>query len=350
MITLSLCMIVKNEEAVIGRLLNCVENLFDEIIIVDTGSTDNTLNILKNYNCKVYNYKWNNNFADARNYAFSFATSDFIMWLDADDIIVPTELKKLKELKSTLTTNTDIVMLQYCMGNSANNLKYYRERILRRNMNFVWEDAVHECITPRGNIEYKEIFITHDKIKANNPKRNLKIYNYLIKTKVKLKPRQMFYYARELMFNGQTKKAIVWFKRFLKTPNGFKENYIEACLNLAKCYNALTETNKAKQVLFNSFLYDLPRSEILCEIGHLYFNNKQYEQAIYYYLLALLNTPNFKSGGFVNPECYNFIPNYQIAVCYYYLNNFEKAKQYFLIAKANNPNNNLILSNEKFFK
>ena len=76
-----------------------MEDLFDEIIVVDTGSTDNTKQILNNFNCKIFDYKWHNDFASARNYAFSHATSDFIMWLDADDIIIPSELKKLKALK-----------------------------------------------------------------------------------------------------------------------------------------------------------------------------------------------------------------------------------------------------------
>ncbi len=349
MVTLSLCMIVKNEEDVIARLLNSVEDLFDEIIVVDTGSTDNTKQILNNFNCKIFDYKWHNDFASARNYAFSHATSDFIMWLDADDIIIPSELKKLKALKGELNNNIDVVMLKYSIGSSDNQLKYYRERILRKNMGFVWEDAVHECITPRGNIIYKDIFITHAKIKSGDPKRNLKIYNSLIKNKVKLSPRQMFYYARELMYNNNFKKAIIWFKRFLKTTGGFKENYIEACLNLSYCYLNTNNQEIAKQTLFKSFNYDLPRSEILCELGNIYYEQKLYNQSIYYYLLATTNTPNENNGGFINPDCYGFLPYLQISFSYYYLNNFSMANHYFNIAKKLKPNSTLILENQKFF-
>lgn len=349
MVTLSLCMIVKNEQDVIGRLLSSVKDLFDEIIVVDTGSTDNTKQIISNYNAKIYNFKWCNDFAKARNYAFSLATSEFIMWLDADDIIIETEFNKLKQLKAELNNTIDVVMLKYSIGSTNNQLKYYRERILRKNMGFIWQDAVHECIAPRGNIVYKDIFITHAKVKAGDPKRNLKIYNRLIRNKVKLSSRQMFYYARELMYNNYLNKAIIWFKRFLKTTNGFKENYIEACLNLSHCYLLLNETEKAKQTLFNSFNYDLPRAEILCELGSIYYCNKQYHNAIYYYLLATASNKNEASGGFVNPDCYDFLPYLNISFCYYYLNDMPHANNYFNMAKNIKPNSPEIIKNQKFF-
>ena len=85
--TWSLCMIVKNEENNIENCLNSVKNLFDEIIIVDTGSTDRTKEVVGKHTNKVYDFKWIDNFSAARNFAFSKASKDYIMWLDADDIV-----------------------------------------------------------------------------------------------------------------------------------------------------------------------------------------------------------------------------------------------------------------------
>lgn len=113
MITISLCMIVKNEEDVIGRCLKCVKDVVDEIIIVDTGSTDSTIEIAKKYTNQIYHFDWVDDFAKARNYAFSKATKDYIMWLDADDIIFEKDLTKLKQLKNTLDTTVDMVMMKY---------------------------------------------------------------------------------------------------------------------------------------------------------------------------------------------------------------------------------------------
>ena len=78
MISISLCMIVKNEEAVLSRCLDSIADLMDEIIIVDTGSTDKTKEIALKYTDKVYDFEWTGSFSDARNYSFSFATKEYI--------------------------------------------------------------------------------------------------------------------------------------------------------------------------------------------------------------------------------------------------------------------------------
>ncbi|MDE5995713.1 MAG: glycosyltransferase family 2 protein, partial [Eubacterium sp.] len=87
MATISLCMIVKNEEKVLARCLESIKNAVDEIIIADTGSTDNTKEIAKKYTDKIYDFEWVDDFSKARNFSFSKASKDYIMWLDADDII-----------------------------------------------------------------------------------------------------------------------------------------------------------------------------------------------------------------------------------------------------------------------
>lgn len=85
--TISLCMIVRNEEDVLGRCLASAADLMDEIIIVDTGSTDHTKEIAAEYTEKIYDFPWIDDFSAARNTAFSKANCDYCMWLDADDIL-----------------------------------------------------------------------------------------------------------------------------------------------------------------------------------------------------------------------------------------------------------------------
>ena len=85
MITISLCMIIKNEEAVLARCLNSILELMDEIIIVDTGSTDRTKEIAAKYTDKIYDFAWNSDFSAARNFSFSKATMDYIYVADADE-------------------------------------------------------------------------------------------------------------------------------------------------------------------------------------------------------------------------------------------------------------------------
>ena len=108
MITISLCMIVKDEEAVLKRCLESVEGIADEIIVVDTGSQDRTKEIAEEIGAKVYRFPWIDDFAAARNFSFSKADMDYCLWLDADDVILPEDRRQLKELKAILEPDADM--------------------------------------------------------------------------------------------------------------------------------------------------------------------------------------------------------------------------------------------------
>ncbi len=96
--TLSLCMIVKDEENNLTNCLNSIKNIVDEIVIVDTGSTDRTRDIAKIFGAKIYDFKWTGDFSEARNYSLSKANCDWILVLDADEMISSLDHYRLKEL------------------------------------------------------------------------------------------------------------------------------------------------------------------------------------------------------------------------------------------------------------
>ena len=113
--TLSCCFIVKNEEKVLSRILDCVKKFADEIIVVDTGSIDKTKDIAKKYTDKVFDFVWCDDFSKARNYAFSKSTCDYNMWLDADDFIFPKDIEKILKLKQD-APYFDMAYLNYVTG------------------------------------------------------------------------------------------------------------------------------------------------------------------------------------------------------------------------------------------
>ena len=121
MITISLCMIVKNEERTLARCLDSVAGIADEIIIVDTGSSDRTTDIAAQYTDQVYTYEWKEDFAAARNESFAKATQEYILWLDADDVLLPAERAKLEVLKQQLPSEgeTAAVILNYTLAEGA---------------------------------------------------------------------------------------------------------------------------------------------------------------------------------------------------------------------------------------
>ena len=102
MVSVSLCMIVRDEEQVLSRCLDSVREAVDEIVIVDTGSLDRTKEIAWKYTDRVFDFVWRDDFSAARNYAFSRASKEYCMWLDADDVLTPANVGKLLRLKENL--------------------------------------------------------------------------------------------------------------------------------------------------------------------------------------------------------------------------------------------------------
>src|SRR3954454_21820431 len=99
-LTISLCMIVRDEESMLPRCLEAVKDGVDEIVIVDTGSTDKTVEIAESFGAKVLHHEWTGDFAEARNVSFEAATSDWIVYLDADEVLVADDADRLRELTS----------------------------------------------------------------------------------------------------------------------------------------------------------------------------------------------------------------------------------------------------------
>ena len=143
--SLSVCLIVKNEERVLGRCLSAAVQFADELIVVDTGSTDRSIEIAREYTDLVFSEPWQNSFARARNFAASKAGCDHVMWLDADDVFGPDEIKKLLELRDRLTPEIDVVFITYRNFGFPTDLGL-RDRIHRRELACRWEGDIHEAI------------------------------------------------------------------------------------------------------------------------------------------------------------------------------------------------------------
>lgn len=351
MFTISLCMIVKNEEKVLARLLDCVKQFADEIIIVDTGSTDRTKDIAKKYTDKIYDFKWCDDFSKARNFSFSKATCDYQMWLDADDFVTHKNIQKILELKQSKETETDVYMFKYSTGFDANNtpfLTYFRERLLKRTDCFKWAGFVHEAIAPFGKIEYLDIEIEHRKSTDNKDgKRNLNLYRKAIKRGEKFNAREMYYYSRELYYNNYIPSAIKNLKKFLKIKNSYPPDNYGAYVLLSDCFLLKNQIDLSLNTLFVCLQNHTPTAELCCKIGHLYDIKKEKERAIFWYKSAL-SCPK-QTTGFVKETYSNITPFLELTKLLYSIN-FQESKMYHQKAKAVCPNHPSVLFNEKFFK
>ncbi|MDE7323039.1 MAG: glycosyltransferase [Lachnospiraceae bacterium] len=350
--TISLCMIVKNEEMHIARCLDSVAGLVDEMIIIDTGSTDRTVEIVSGYTSKVFTHPWKDDFSDARNESFSRAAMDYCMWMDADDILEEAERDKFLQLKQSLSPDVDIVMMKYNTSfdeAGKPSFSYFRERWIRNCSQYRWIGAVHEVIPPSGKIIYSDIAVSHRKLSAGNPDRNLKIYQKMIADGKPLEPRQQYYYGRELYYHRQYEDAVSVLEQFLLSNEGWIENKIEACSICAGCYAQLGQEQAALTTLLRSMSFDLPRAELCCEIGKYFLEHGSFHNAIYWYETALNTPKNEYAGGFMLPDCYDYVPLLQLCVCYDRLGDRQKAKEYNERAGACKPYSKAYLYNKQYF-
>ena len=353
MYSVSLCMIVKNEEAVIGRCLESVQGMVDEIIIVDTGSEDRTKEIVERYTDKIYDFSWRDDFAAARNYSFSLASGDFILWLDADDVILPKEREKFMERRKALDLSVSIVMMRYdaAFDEKGNpTFSYYRERLVNRRMNFQWVGEVHEVIPLKGKVEHWDVAVEHRKIIQNDPGRNLRILQNMADSGKFMDARQIFYYGRELLANGQLKKAEEVLKQYIDSGLGWKENQISACQDLADCRMRMEDEEGAFKALLLSLRYDRPRPEICCKIGKFFMKREEYRTAIYWFEQAMQCEVDVTAGGFVSVDSSGFLPAIQLCVCWDKLGDLEKAYFYHKKSEEYRPENPSLIYNKNYFE
>ena len=331
MITISLCMIVRDEEAVLGRCLESVRGIADELIVVDTGSNDGTKDIAAAHGAKVYDFVWIDDFAAARNAAFAKATMSYILWMDADDVLDEENRQGFLALKETLCPDIDMIMMRYHVAfDEAGNPTYtfFRERLMRRDKNFRWQGRVHEAIVPWGNVIRSQIAIRHQKIIPGDPGRNLRIYERMLAEGEALAPRHRYYYARELLANGRDEEAIRLLAACMEDDQIWVENRIGACRDLATCLLRRDDEDGSLRALLQSFALGEPRAEVCCDIGQIFAGRAQYRTAIFWYRGALDCTPTEEEGGFALPECRGYIPYLQLCLCYDHLGEYELAEMY----------------------
>lgn len=151
-LTLSLCMIVKDEEEMLPGCLEAIRGAVDEIIVVDTGSTDRTVEIAESFGARVLHFPWNGSFADARNVGLDAASSDWVMYLDADEHLVPEDAAELRTLtRRTWREAFYVVLTNYTGGDEAGSaVSDLQLRMWRNRPEYRFEGRIHEQKT--GNM------------------------------------------------------------------------------------------------------------------------------------------------------------------------------------------------------
>ena len=159
--TISLCMMVKDEEELLPQCLDSVKDHVDEIIVVDTGSTDRTVEIAETHGAKVYHHPWENNFSKHRNQSISYATGDWILIMDADEELDAGTVHLLRKVIHEAPTSVISFNVRSYMGNGA----YYTEgnstRLFKNGLGFHYKGYVHNQLVARGKATPSSIVLWH---------------------------------------------------------------------------------------------------------------------------------------------------------------------------------------------
>lgn len=165
---ISLAMIVKDEAACLKRCLDSAANLVHEMVIVDTGSTDKTVEICRSYNARVFSYPWDNDFSAARNFGLERATQDWVLWLDADEEIDQENRDQLQEVQLGDYDAFSLPLINYFGDGIDSNeaVVIGQPRLFRNHMGFRFESRIHEWLDlsaayPQNRVGFLDIKIHH---------------------------------------------------------------------------------------------------------------------------------------------------------------------------------------------
>jgi tetratricopeptide (TPR) repeat protein len=251
----SLCMIIKDEEQNIGKCLLNLKNLADEMIVVDTGSSDRTKVLAGIFGAKVFDFEWNNDFSAARNYSISQATGDWILIMDADEIISPGDFASLKNMITVNKYNArafSFITRNYhvqtnIINTHLNNGEYKDEeagygwtpsekvRLFRNGLNIRFEYPVHEVVGP--SLKYHGISIEKCEIPIHH-------YGKLNLTRALQKSVDYFYLGIKKLEISQNDAGAIY---ELAIQAAELQKWEEA-INLWQRYNDLIPTNPSAYV------------------------------------------------------------------------------------------------------
>lgn len=334
--TIGLALIAKNEERNIRQLLESVQGCFDEIHLTDTGSTDRTVELAMEMGCIVHHFDWCDDFAAARNASFEPVKTDYIAWLDLDDVLENRDAFILWRDNVMGLADYWAAVYHYSSDPTGKPLcSFARERVVKRDKGFRWKYFCHEGIIPDSSSgPVKMHFVqtwkvrhmrTAEDLQADRS-RNLRIFE---KNKHRFDPRMRYYYGKELFEAGKPIEAIHELLVAVAEPQGIELHDRTLALQYA-CY-AYVQCNQFEQAIntaHSGLMLAPSRAEFHCVLGDSYLKMNRLVDAIPAYQAAKACSLPGSNGAtpiFHTEDLYSLYPRNQLAKLYFHLGDMDRA-------------------------
>lgn len=321
---ISVAIITKNEERVIQRCLDCVSFFCDEIVVVDTGSTDKTKEIVARHpKARVFdskNFNKDTHFSDfsfsvAKNEAIDKCTGDFVCWWDADDFVDEENAMKIRRVAEESSGNC-----LYSFTIKYGPLTFEHCRMFRNGIGVRFDEShsVHEYLDASGFpiVLRRDVEIHHvpGKKDVSSSERNLAIMEKDYYKRGMGDPRTCFYLGNSYRDCGRYLDAVKLYREYLEKSHWNEERYFARHF-MAQCHISMEEYEEAKKEAFRACSEDLRFAEAYCVVGDLYFRDGDYSKAQHFYMLAA-ETPFPRDAKlFVTEACYGEYPRSRIMAC-----------------------------------
>jgi glycosyltransferase involved in cell wall biosynthesis len=237
---LSVAIIARDNEKEMEKCLLSVRGA-DEIVVLDTGSKDSTVEIARKY-AKVYYYRWEDDFAAARNKALEYCSGNWVFSIDTDEVLVTGIDSVYKAIEKNFSSNVIAVWLE------DKDKSFMAHRLFRKTV--YWHGAVHEELSKGAEVGTDTVKIWHEPSQNHkkDPERNLKIVMGILERNP-YSMRDIYYMGSELHNLGRFDAALYWFNYFLEAAKGSPALSSEVYYLVADCYCNLGRASKAVDAL-----------------------------------------------------------------------------------------------------
>lgn len=350
--TISLYMIVKDEERDLPQCLESVKDVVDEIVILDTGSTDSTIEIAMRYGAKIFHHKWNDSFGDMRNYALKYPKGEWILQLDADDRLVQEDAKYIKEAIKHKDVSSVFFKIINVKGEPIGQSQYYCQKLFRNGLGAYYEGGLHPILQIKGKSFFppNDIRIIHHGYNLNKEESIAKSKRYtdMLLKEIKDKPddpRLYLHISKCYFVQGLYDLTIHAGKKVLEYMNKDTikiDPEIEIFMIMSFAFFHKQQIAAAEQMCKCAMDIRPDYLDPVYFMGKLCYEAKRYEQAIVWFKRymelrdELLKAPRFdlKETYYINAVCDAHLT---LGSCYINIGKCIDAEKEFLNAIAQNP-------------